>query len=219
MQHISIDKHLTSYADALVRQSISLDRFNEYMQKSMSHVLSVYLEQGRLDPAIALARNSPFLPPAHIESVISGGTLDNSYPVPFAWQAIRSHHGDFQFDENGKIVINYDGKRLARLARHDLLLQSGNSYSLETQLEHPPQKSDNFYWNINCQDSSKLIGQSRFLEADQSDRIITVFKVPEQDCKAQKITLLADKTSESKYSQLSILNIRIKKVDSSKAVP
>jgi len=134
------------------------------------------------------------------------------YPIPFAWQSLRSHHGAFRLDEQGKIQVNFDGKRKVRLARHDLLLQPGQSYRIETQFERKPLASDNLYWNLICHGSGKPIMQSRFLDSDRNGGLITSFVIADQNCTTQRLILLGNKRDETKLSQLTILDITISKM-------
>lgn len=219
MRNISRDKELTPYADILIRQASRTDEFDEHMHKSMSYALSTYLETGQITAAIDLARSAPSLPDNFIETVSSGGSLNHFFPVPFAWRSIRSKHGSFKLNDKGLMKVEYDGRHKARLARHDLFLNAGRNYRLEIQLELPFPKVDNLFMSINCQFPTKQINRLRFIEADSSGLVTTLFEVPRDGCPAQELILAGETSIQAKKMSINIKNIDVTKMDEFQITP
>lgn len=204
-------KDQLSKAEILVEDAVLHDQFDEAAQKLLTKIISNHLKKGRVAKALGISRESPDVDLAHLKTISSGGPLNKANPTPFGWNSLRSHYGSASFSDSAGMTIRYGGKKIARLAIHNLALSPGKDYLLKTVLnsQTTSPSETNLNWSLACQDSQRLIKKSPLMRRTSHDVSKMRFKIPEEGCNAQKLTLIGRPDRAIGPEKVDILSISI----------
>jgi len=160
------------------------------------------------------------------EFLIHDGSFKGSKAfAPYNWQFFRSAQYYAEIDLGGGLYASYADKRSRALVRQVLDLQPGQSYTMDVDGRWVyKQRQGLFLWRLQCLPSGKTVAEiemndvSRVGAADSHPMSLD-FKLPETDCAAQQIQLIAKPGQYSERIWARINSVKIASASATKPEP